>query len=378
MYAFNQPYLTGKEQNYITEALAGGRLQSGSAFDAEIKKLLQDALGAEDIFLVHSCTAALELSALAIDIQPGDEVIMPSYTYVSTANAFALRGADIIFVAVDSRTMCIDLDAVEAALTEKTKAVVPVHYGSASCDMDRLMRLSATHGFWVVEDAAQALFAHYKGRALGTIGHFGCFSCHETKNIHAGGEGGILSVNDHRWFQSVAQLIEKGTDRKAFLDKRVSRYTWQTLGSSYGMSGLHSAFLWGQLEHYKEITAHRRMLFNTYVTLLSEMASIHFDLFFLPEYNDGNGHLCYIKTLKVADRDLLKNHMAEHGIEALSHYEPLHASPGGLKYGRFVGEDTETVEGAKRLLRLPLHMALTHEDVRSICHVVSTFYKQER
>lgn len=371
---FNQPYMTGKEYEYIKEAMASGTLQSGGKFTASVKDFLEKSLPARRVHLLHSCTAALEIAALALDLKIGDEVIMPSYTYVSTANAFALRGAKIKFVDVDPLTMCLNLDCVEKALSSRTKVVVAVHYGSASCDMDRLMQLSQDHDFFVVEDAAQSLYGHYKAQALGTIGHIGCVSCHETKNIHAGGEGGILLVNDGALDDLVEQIIEKGTNRNAFLNREVSKYTWQTLGSSYGMSELHSAFLYAQLLEYEKITRHRRKLFKAYIEALSVLKNISVELFSLPDYNDGNGHLCYIKVSSESERTLLRHYLSNLNIETVSHYEPLHKSSAGLYYGVFIGHDQFTTLGAKRLLRLPLHMTITEADVIKVCKTIKQYY----
>lgn len=376
MIEFNSPYHSGNEVKYIEQAVVNGALQAGGLFDEPIKAFLKKTLSVERVMLVHSCTAALEIAALAIEVKEGDEVIMPSYTYVSTANAFALRGASIKFVDVDPRTMCLDLDAVECALTDATKVVVPVHYGSASCDMDRLMALSEKYDFWVVEDAAQALYGYYKDQALGTIGHFGCISCHETKNIHAGGEGGLLFVKDNQILSKVAQIIEKGTNRQAFLEDRVSKYTWQSLGSSYGMSSLHSAYLYGQLERYQEIKAHRRRLFNAYVECLRPLENKGLSNFCLPNQNDGNGHLYYIKTKTTALRTQLTTYLKEHDVQAVSHYEPLHLAPAGKEFGDFIGQDRYTSKGASCLLRLPLHMNLTVEEVGVICQLIKEFYQE--
>lgn len=371
---FNQPYITGMEAQYITEAMTSGKLQSGGKFTATVKAFLSESLSARQVHLVHSCTAALEIAALALDVKAGDEVIMPSYTYVSTANAFALRGARVKFVDVDPLTMCLDLDCVEKALTTRTKVVVAVHYASASCDMDRLMQLSVDHDFFVVEDAAQSIYAHYKGRALGTIGHIGCISCHETKNIHAGGEGGILLVNDGSFDDLVEQIIEKGTNRNAFLNHDVSKYTWQTLGSSYGMSELHCAFLYGQLLEYETITQHRRKLVKAYIDALSVLKNIGVELFSLPNYNDGNGHLCYIKVSSELERTVLRRYLSNLNIETASHYEPLHTSNAGRCYGEFMAYDQFTTLGAKRLVRLPVHMALKEADVIKVCKLIKQYY----
>lgn len=378
MIKFNQPFLSGNEEEYIKEAIMRGSLQGAGHYDHRVIKLLQEKLDIRDGFLVHSCTAALEIAALAMNIKAGDEVILPSYTYVSTANAFALRGAKLVFVDVDPRTMCIDLLAVKEAITSKTKVVVVVHYGGVSCDMDYLMALGKLHAFYVVEDAAQALFSSYKGKALGTIGHFGCISCHESKNIHAGGEGGLLFVNDTKFTNTVEQIIEKGTNRHDFLRNKVERYTWKTLGSSYGMSQLNAAFLLAQLESGEEVTTYRLSCVEQYrIGLEALRIKNYFEILEVPRYNKANGHLFYIK-LKTSDvRSSLKAYLYNNKIESVSHYEPLHLSEVGLELGVFIGEEKHTVEGASCLLRLPLHHQLKEKDITAVVNSIKTFFERK-
>lgn len=377
MKAFNRPYMNGREKEYIEEVYKEEKFQSNGTFDKKVSDLLKRELRAQNVFLVHSCTAALEIAALALDIEPGDEIILPSFTYVSTGNSFALRGAKLVFVDVNPRTMCIDLDAVMRAITPNTKVVVPVHYAGVSCDMNRLMMMSEAYGFAVVEDAAQSMFSKCRGQSLGTIGHFGCISCHETKNIHAGGEGGILLINDEKYLGKVQLILEKGTDRQAFLNSEVSRYTWKSLGSSYGMSQLNAAFLYGQLQTYEDNLKLRRNLYNQY-NLLLEPLKEHGLLVTLeiPEYIEGNGHMFYIKLSSKETREELRNYMIKSGYECVTHYEPLHMSDAGMIFGSFHGEDCHTVQGAERLLRLPMHHEISEKDVMAICNAIKEFYNE--
>lgn len=378
MLKFNQAFLSGNEEKYITEAIASGSLQAGGGFDNRVRTFLHSRLNIKSAFLVHSCTAALEIAALAIDIQVGDEIILPSYTYVSSGNAFALRGAKLVFVDVDPRTMNIDIEAVKNAITDKTKAVLAVHYGGVSCDMDALMHLSKQHDFYVIEDAAQALFSSYKGKALGSIGHFGCISCHETKNIHAGGEGGLLFVNDASFKSLVESIIDKGTNRKAFLRNEVPCYTWQSLGSSYGMSQLNAAFLLAQLEASKSVTDYRRKLVSNYETGLNDLIEKkQLEILQVPSYNESNGHLFYVKVKTPAIRSHLKAYLHRHNIESVSHYEPLHLSQVGQELGVFIGDETETIKSAGTLLRLPLHCDLSEMDIEAVISCVKDFFERK-
>ncbi len=377
MIKFNKAFLSGNEEKYIKEAIMNGPLQGNGPFDTRVIQQLQKTLNITDAYLVHSCTAALEIAALAIGISPGDEVIMPSYTYVSTGNAFALRGAKLIFVDVDPKTMCMDLNRVEQAITSKTKVIVPVHYAGFSCDMDRLMTLANSHNIIVVEDAAQSLFGAYKGKSLGTIGHFGCVSCHESKNIHAGGEGGILFVNDHIYSEIVEQIIEKGTNRIEFLNHKVTHYSWKTLGSSYGMSQLNAAFLLAQLESAKEVTTKRIKLYELYYNKLQPLVLAgHFEVLESPSYNQGNGHLFYIKLKSPSIRSEIKQYLFNNGVESVSHYEPLHLSVVGREKGTFIGNDHHTVHGAACLLRLPLHNEVSEKNINDMTMLIKTYFER--
>ena len=375
MIQFNVPYQSGKETTYIQNIFEKGSFQGNGPTCNKLSKRLEEFTGSERVFTVHSCTSALEIAALAMDIQLGDEVIMPSYTYVSTGNAFALRGATLVFVDVDPRTMCLNLNAVEQAITTKTKAVVPVHYAGVSCDMDSLMTLARTYGFLVVEDAAQSINSFYKGNHLGTIGHVGCISCHETKNLHAAGEGGFLLINESSLIRKVEQIIEKGTNRQAFLNDEVDRYTWQTLGSSYGMAEVNAGFYLAQMEDVISITAHRKRICDLYRKRLSHLKS-RLEWLHIPDANMDNGHLFYIKLKDELERSALKAYLSGQGIQSVSHYEPLHLSAAGQRYGYFSGTDHHTTQDSKRLLRLPVHNHLTIEDAERVATAVNAYFKE--
>lgn len=374
MIKFNEPFYTGNEISHIQALMATKKLQ-GSCDENKSTDYLKQIMQSEEVFLVHSCTAALEIAALALDIKPGDEVIMPSYTYVSTANAFVLRGAKIIFVDVDEKTMNIDLVEVEKAITPQTKVIVPVHYGGVSCDMAALLVLANKHDIVIVEDAAQALFSKYQTQYLGTIGHLGCVSLHETKNITAGGEGGILFVNDKKLVNKIKMIVEKGTNRSEFLSGRINKYTWQTVGSSYLMSQLNAGFFMAQIEGAHDITKRRTAIFKSYLKGLADLIdNKRIETLEIPAYNEANGHLFYIKTRDESERNQLKNFLKSKHIESTSHYEPLHSSVAGKKYGTYVGTDRVTSKDSKRLLRLPLHMHLSNADVEEVIMRVKEFY----
>lgn len=376
MIKFNSIYYTGKEYDYIKEAMSLDKLHGNGIFDKRVKDLLLKKINARNVFLVHSCTAALEISALLLDIKDGDEVIMPSYTYVSTANAFVLRGAKIVFVDVDKETMILNLDEVEKAITSKTKAIVPVHYGGVSCDMDRLLEISNKNNIKIIEDAAQTLYSKYKDKYLGTIGNVGCISLHDTKNITSGGEGGLLIINDDSMLKKVELLVEKGTNRIDFLNKKVDKYTWKEVGSSYLMSQLNSSFLLAQLESLEEITNRRNILFNMYNKKLENLIKKNvFEVLSIPKFNKNNGHMFYIKVKDEEERKKIISFLINKKIESVSHYEPLHISTAGIKYGKFVGLDKITTKDSKRILRLPLHLNLSIEDIEFITNSIKEFYE---
>lgn len=378
MFKFNEIHNSKNEIKYVNEAIKSAKLQAMGYYDEKISDFMRRNFDIEYAYLVNSCTAALEISALLIDIEPGDEIIMPSYTYVTTASAFVRCGAKLIFVDVDESNMCIDLDAVESSITKKTKAIVTVHYAGVSCDIDQLLKLVEKYNLLLIEDAAQAIYSKYKDRYLGTIGHIGCFSFHETKNITSAGEGGMLIINDESLVEKAKMIIEKGTDRSAFLEKKVSSYTWKTIGSSYGMSQLNAAFLYAQLEDASYITNTRREHMTSYIEeLLPLSIENKIEIFEVPEFSISNGHMFYIKTKDELERLKLVNYLKDNNIDALSHYEPLHSSDAGKKYGCFSGLDNVTTRDAKRLLRLPLHTNLNKEDIIYISGVIKEFYDEK-
>lgn len=378
MYNFNEIHSSKNELKYICDIIQSGKLQADGYFDKKISTYMKEFFQVEDTFLVNSCTAALEISALLLDIKPGDEIIIPSYTYVTTASAFVRCGARVIFIDVDKSNMCINLDEVKKAITSKTKAVVAVHYAGISCDMDELLKIANEHSIFVIEDAAQGIYAKYKEKYLGTIGHIGCFSFHETKNVTSGGEGGMLLVNDKKLVERAKMIIEKGTDRSAFLEKKVSSYTWKTLGSSYGMSQLNAAFLYAQLEEGLVITEKRSTLMKLYRLQLESLYMKNcIEIFEVPKYNTSNGHMFYIKAKDELERRELIKYLGDKKIFAISHYEPLHNSEAGKKYGEFSGVDLVTTKDAGRILRLPLHTNLTGEDIIYISDVIKEFYNEK-
>lgn len=371
---FNKAAVTKKEHFYISEVLASGVMAGDGPKGRACEAMLSSITGCRHVLTTPSCTAALEMAAILCDVRPGDEVIVPSYTFVSSASAFVLRGATIVFVDVNASTMNIDLDAVERAITKRTKVVVPVHYAGVSCDMDRLMNLSEKYQFYVVEDAAQAVMSTYKGRALGAIGHLGCFSFHETKNYTAGGEGGALLINDHSMVARAEIIREKGTDRKAFFKGQVDKYTWRDLGSSFLMSELQAAYLLAQLESAEEINQKRVSIWNKYQAAICEICDEH-DLLMVPEYNKHNAHLFYIKFSGLSERSNFISYMRDADVYCPFHYVPLHSSPYGKRVGSFSGIDVVTTAHSGSLVRLPIFYNLTDAELSYIIEKVVGFFR---
>ncbi|MHB1301430.1 MAG: dTDP-4-amino-4,6-dideoxygalactose transaminase [Burkholderiales bacterium] len=378
MIPFNKPYMTGKELTYISEAHARGHLAGDGEFTKKCHAWFEQKLGTGRALLTHSCTASLEIAALLCELEAGDEVIMPSYTFVSTANAFVLRGAIPVFVDIRQDTLNIDESLIEAAITEKTRAIVAVHYAGIACEMDAIMEIAQRHGLIVIEDAAQALLSTYRGRYLGTIGHIGCLSFHETKNIISG-EGGALLVNDERFAERAEIIREKGTNRSQFFRGQVDKYTWVDVGSSYLPSELIGAFLYAQLEHGEEIIERRRTIFSRYAELLSPLAEKGFCR--LPGKEEagikGNGHMYYLILENLDARSRMIRHLKEAGILAVFHYVPLHSAPAGKKYARVSGTMAVTEDLSERLVRLPLYHDLKDEDILKISTVVKAFFGME-
>ncbi len=372
---FNKPFIIAGELENIAAAVREGHLAGDGRFTRQCHQWLEQNLGAKRALLTHSCTAALEMAAILCDLEPGDEVIMPSFTFVSTANAFVLRGAVPVFVDVRPDTLNLDERLVAKAMTSRTRAIVPVHYAGVACEMDALMALARSRDLVVVEDAAQGILAEYKGRKLGAVGHLGCLSFHETKNVISG-EGGALLVNDERFLERAEIIREKGTNRAQFFRGEVDKYTWVDIGSSFLPSELIGAFLWAQLERVGEINTRRKKLCGAYRRGLEDLAQRgvlelpHPE----PEGVEGNGHLFYILLKDVAVRSRLIAHLKSRGIHSVFHYVPLHTAPAGRKFGRAAGPMTVTDDIAGRLLRLPLYYELTEEQVAAIVTEIAAFF----
>jgi len=373
---FNSPYMTGKELYHIAEAKFGNMLAGDGPFTKRCHRWLERETGCGSALLTHSCTAALEMSALLLDIQPGDEVIMPSYTFVSTANAFVLRGGVPVFVDIREDTLNIDERLIEAAVSRRTKAIVPVHYAGVACEMSAIMTIARQYRLHVVEDAAQGVMAGYKGQALGSIGDIGAYSFHETKNIISG-EGGALLVNDPEFVRRAEIIREKGTDRSRFFRGEVDKYTWQDVGSSFLPGELTAAFLWAQLEEARAITERRRAIWNRYHALLEPLEAeglVRRPV--VPEQCQHNGHMYYVLLPPDAARDSVIAEMKRHGIYTVFHYVPLHSSPAGRRYGRVSGTMEVTERQSQRLLRLPLWIGLSPDDQGRVVDVLARTLKQ--
>jgi dTDP-4-amino-4,6-dideoxygalactose transaminase len=375
MIPFNAPPIVGTELDYMKSAMGSGKLCGDGGFTRRCQQWMENKFGSKKVLLTPSCTASLEMAAILIDIQPGDEVIMPSYTFVSTANAFVLRGATIVFVDIRPDTLNMDETLIEAAITDKTKAIVPVHYAGVSCDMDVIMALAAKHHLFVIEDAAQGVMSTWKGKALGTIGHIGCFSFHETKNYTAGGEGGATLINDPALVERAEIIREKGTNRSQFFRGQVDKYTWRDIGSSYLMADLQAAYLWAQLEAASAINAQRLRLWQSYYSALQPIAaSGRITLPTIPSTCQHNAHMFYIKLHDIDDRTALINWLKEAEILAVFHYIPLHSSPAGQRFGRFHGEDRYTQSESERLLRLPLFYNLTDNNQQTVINSLLSYF----
>ena len=373
---FNKPFIIGPELDYIADAVARGHLSGDGHYTKLCHQWLEQQLGAKRALLTHSCTAALEMAAILCDIRPGDEVIMPSYTFVSTANAFVLRGGVPVFVDIRPDTLNLDEKLIEAAITPKTRAIVPVHYAGVACDMDAIMDIAHRHRLLVVEDAAQAVLSEYKGRRPGAIGDLGCLSFHETKNVISG-EGGALLINNPDLIERAEIIREKGTNRSKFFRGEVDKYTWVDIGSSFLPSELIGAFLWAQLQHAADIIERRRQLCEIYRGALQDLADA--GLLQLPQPEPegvaGNGHMFYLFTRSAAERGALLAHLKAAGVHAVFHYVPLHASPAGRKFGRTAGALPVTEDLADRLVRLPLYYNLGDDEARAIVGQVRRFFE---
>ena len=375
MINFNIPPYVGGEKEYIAQAIEQRKLCGDGDFTKRCNAWLEQSTGTSKALLTTSCTHALEMAALLCDIKPGDEVILPSYTFVSTANAFVLRGATVVFVDIHPSTMNIDERLIEAAITERTRVIAPVHYAGVSCEMDAIMDIALRHNLMVVEDAAQAITSSYHGRPLGTIGDFGCLSFHETKNISMG-EGGALLVRDPAMAERAEIIREKGTNRSKFFRGEIDKYTWVDEGSSYLPSELNAAYLLAQLEQADKIQASRMAAWNRYYEQLAPLAEKgRIELPFVPEGCTHNAHMFYIKTRDLAERTQLMATLKAEGISTVFHYIPLHSSPAGRAMGRFCGEDRYTTRESERLLRLPMWYGISQEQVDTVCTAIAQFYR---
>ena len=369
---FNKPFIIGRELSLIADAVAQGHLSGDGAYTKKCNLWFEEKLGCGKALLTHSCTAALEMAAILCDLQPGDEIILPSYTFVSTANAFVLRGAVPVFVDIRPDTLNIDENLIEAAITPKTRAIVPVHYAGVPCEMDRIMAIAKKHNLLVVEDAAQAMLSTYNGKFLGTIGHFGCLSFHETKNIISG-EGGALLINDARFVERAEIIREKGTNRSQFFRGAVDKYTWVDIGSSYLPSELVSAFLYAQLERADEIISKRRAICSAYAQRLAPLEQAgHMRL---PHFDEhSNGHMYYLLLDSLDTRTAMIAHLKTQGVNPVFHYVPLHSAPAGKKYGRVCGSMQQTDTLSERLVRLPLYYEMKQADIARVCAAIESFY----
>lgn len=376
MINFNVPPFTGKETEYIQEAVRAEKICGDGQFTQRCNRWLEKKTGTFKALLTTSCTHATELAALLMKVQPEDEVIMPSYTFVSTADAFVLRGAVPVFVDIRPDTMNLDETKIEAAITEKTVGIVPVHYAGVSCEMDAIMDIARRHQLWVIEDAAQGIMSTYKGKALGTFGEFGCFSFHETKN-YTMGEGGALLIREESYVEEAEVLREKGTNRSKFYRGQIDKYTWVNYGSSYLPSDMNAAYLWAQLEKAEEINKERLAIWDRYAACLAPLKEKGIlELPTIPKDCVHNAHMFYIKVRDIEERTQLIAELKQKGIMAVFHYIPLHSAPAGLKYGRFHGEDVYTTRESERLLRLPMYYGLALDQVDYICKVIKEFFER--
>ncbi|EPY2300879.1 TDP-4-oxo-6-deoxy-D-glucose transaminase [Clostridium sporogenes] len=377
MIPFNKPTFLGKELEYVKDAITVNKKICGDGvYTQKCNQWFQHNSNAPKVLLTTSCTHALEMSAILCDIKQDDEIIMPSYTFVSTAEAFVLRGAKIVFVDIRPDTMNIDENLIENAITNKTKVIVPVHYAGISCEMDKIMNIAKKYGLFVVEDAAQAVMSQYKGKALGNMGDFGCYSFHETKN-YSMGEGGAILINNDKFIERSEIIREKGTNRSKFFRGQIDKYTWVDLGSSYLPSEINAAYLYAQLEEAYKINNKRLELWNTYyneLKLLQNKGII--ELPCVPKGCNHNAHMFYIKVKDLQERTKLIDYLKINNISCAFHYIPLHSSPAGLKFGRFNGKDKYTTKESERLLRLPMFYELDFNAVRGICEKIKEFYFQ--
>ena len=375
MISFNVPPYTGREKEYVGAAIDSHKISGDGEFTKKCSAWIEEKTGTARALLTTSCTHATEMAALLAKTGPGDEVIMPSFTFVSTADAFVLRGATAVFVDIRPDTMNMDEKLIEDAITDKTKAIVPVHYAGVACEMDTIMDIAKRHDLMVIEDAAQGVMSTYKGRSLGTIGDFGCFSFHETKNFSMG-EGGALLIKDERYTEDAEIIREKGTNRSKFFRGQIDKYTWVDAGSSYLPSDINAAYLYAQLEMADQITKERMDRWKAYYELLAPLRDEgRIELPHVPKECVHNAHMFYIKAKNLEERTELIKHLKSCGIEAVFHYIPLHIAPAGKKYGRFAGTDRYTTSESERLVRLPMYYGLTEDETEFVCSSIRAFYR---
>ncbi len=374
MIPFNKPFITQSEQKYLQEVIDNNKFCGDGEFTRRCNQWLEDYFSIDKALLTTSCTHALELTSLLMNIKEGDEIIMPSFTFVSSANAYVLRGAKIVFVDIRSDTMNIDENKIEEAITEKTKAIILVHYAGVGCNMDKIMQIAKEHNLFIVEDAAHCINATYNGKQLGSIGHFGTLSFHETKNFQCG-EGGAILVNDDKYSERAEVVKDKGTNINKFKAGAVDRYSWVDIGSSYSPSEFNAAFLYAQFEIAGEITKKRVLLADTYRENMLDFSNMeHLELQTIPDNCISNGHIFYFKLKDYNERKKMIEHLKKNDVQSVFHYVPLHSSVGGKLYGRFSGEDKYTTKESERLLRLPLYHELGVNQVNYICDKVKEFY----
>ena len=374
MINFNEPPYMEKSMDYIRKAVENKKICGDGEYTKKCNAWLEEHTGTKKALLTTSCTHATELAAILSEIKPGDEVIMPAYTFVSTADAFVLRGAKAVFVDIRPDTMNIDEKLIEHAITDKTRAIVPVHYAGVSCEMDTILEIAKKYNLLVIEDAAQGVMSSYKGKALGTMGDYGCYSFHETKN-YSMGEGGALLIRDEKNVENAEIVREKGTNRSKFFRGQIDKYTWVEAGSSYLPSELNAAYLWAQLEKAQEIYDDRMKTWNRYYEALKELEEAgKIEMPVIPEDCVHNAHMFYIKARDLEERQKLIGYLKENGIISVFHYIPLHTAPAGMKYGEFRGEDKYTTTESERLLRLPMYYGLEAENVDYIAEKVKAFY----
>ncbi len=375
MIRFNVPPYVGKELEYIKEAVLSQKICGDGEFTKRCNGWIEEKTGTTRALLTTSCTQALEMAAILADIKEGDEVILPSFTFVSTANAFVMRGAKLVFVDIRPDTKNMDESLIEEAITEKTKVIAPVHYAGVGCEMDKIMDIAQRHNLIVVEDAAQGVMASYKGKALGTMGDFGCFSFHETKN-YSMGEGGAILIKDKDKAELAEIIREKGTDRSRFLRGQVDKYSWVSMGSSYLPSDMNAAYLYAQLELADEINDNRLSSWNKYYERLQDLEKAgYIKLPVIPEECKHNAHMFYLETGDLEERGRFIKHLAQDDCQCVFHYVPLHSAKAGLKYGRFHGEDKYTTKVSETLVRLPMYYGLEEESIDKVCESIMRFYR---